>query len=496
LNSLPTIELYRTIIESIREGVCIIDQNQIIRLTNNKLSEIIGYSREELTGKLVYDFMDANKIAEADSGIERRKKGLSEQSEYLLSTKYGDQKWVTLNSIPLFYKEEYIGVLTTIIDISEEKRNALILKENFSQYASLFEDSPIPIWDEDFSEIKKEIDLLKASGVKSLKKYFLKNPHELERISEKLIVRNINQAVVEINEAKNKEEVLTNFKYLVTEESIKYALIQLEAIANGKTSCEFDAELKTLQGNKRFVHLKWSVVKGFENDYSRVYLTTTDLTERIKEENLALQRSNREKAMLLKEVHHRVKNNLQIISSLLKLQSNTIDNQDVQAIFEVSLNRIYSMAKVHELLYKSTEFSEINYKEYVETLINSLISTMIHNSQEIQVDIKVDDIKININTAIPLGLIINEILTNSFKHGLNNGLAGMIYVHIIKLNEDHFLLSIGDNGKGFKDIPVNQEDETLGLSLIESLTEQLSGTLKKLDLSDGTHYELEFSMVK
>lgn len=494
MKDLSEIELYKLILESISEGVCIIDAEKKIRLVNKKLTEITGYSKSELLGKLLSDFMDVGESIEAGNGV-RGEQEIKKVIEYELTTKDKNCKWVSLNSQPLFKGKRFLGVLTTVSDITEHKKNTKSLQENFSKYSSLFEDSPIPIWDEDFSLIKKEIDLIKASGVKNIKKYFQKNREELDRVTQKLIVRNINEAVVQINEAKSKEEVLNNFKYLVTKDSVNYALLQLDAIAKGIPTCEFDAELKTFKGNIRFVHLKWSVVKGYEETYERVYLTTTDLTERIKEENLALQRSNREKAMLLKEVHHRVKNNLQIISSLLKLQSNTIENEEVQEIFEVSLNRIYSMAKVHELLYKSTEFSEINYKEYVETLIYSLISTLSNKNQQIQVDIQVDDIKININTAIPLGLIINEVLTNSFKHGFSDQKSGKIYVRIIKISDDQFLLSIGDDGTGFKEISESKKQDSLGLSLMESLTEQLSGTLKKLDNQKGTHYEMEFIMV-
>lgn len=495
MNSLPTLDLYKMIIESINEGVCVLDVNKNIYLINQKLTEIIGYTENEILGRSVFDFMDTSKVEEVNQGIQRRKEGLAEVNEYLLKSKNGEQKWVTLFSQPLFHQEVFLGVLTTITDITEQKRNSQMLEENFRHYVSLFEDSPIPIWDEDFSAIKEEIDSLKNSGVKDITKYFEENLDQLNAITRKLIVNNINEAVVKINEAKSKEEVLSNFKNLVTAETSKYILIQLEAIANGSTTCEFDAELKTLKGNIRYVHLKWSVVKGYEHNYGRVYLTTTDLTERIKEENLVLQQSNREKAMLLREVHHRVKNNLQIISSLLRLQSYTIEDEEVQEIFNVSLNRINSMAKVHELLYKSSEFSEINYREYLETLINSLISTMSNKNQQIVIDLDVEDIKININTAIPLGLIINEILTNSFKHGFRDSLSGFIYVHIKQSSQNRFILKIGDDGSGFEPQADTNKSESLGLSLIESLTEQLSGKLVKVNHRKGTHYELEFSMV-
>jgi two-component sensor histidine kinase len=367
---------------------------------------------------------------------------------------------------------------------------------DYQRYVSLFEDSPVPIWDEDFSFVKNAIDELKRQGITDLKSYFEQNLHEVERVSSLMIVNDINDAVVRLNEAQSKIQMLRDFRTLITRKSTQYAINQFVAIANGQKTCEFDAELKTFAGNIRYVRFKWTVVKGFENSYKHVYLSTTDLTERIVDENLMLQNSNKEKAVLLKEVHHRVKNNLQIITSLLNLQARGIEDERTRDLFEMSLNRIQSMATVHELLYQSENFSKINYQKYLKTLVFPLLVSMKGMENNIDLRLDIEEIELNINTAIPLGLLINEILTNSLKHGIVGENQGIIYITLCKIEGDHYELLIGDDGVGFDEDLNDASVDTLGLQLIVSLSDQLSGTLIRDRSRKGTHYIIRFMEIK
>jgi PAS domain S-box-containing protein len=488
VNNLNDNQLNRLIVESSNEGVWVIDKNQKTIYSNPKLTEMLGVSQQELLNKSVNDFI-------IESGTSVDKMELKQQNgtpkDYLIANHANSKFWAQVKVHSMHQNGDFSGAVLLISDISARKKIESEQAESFNYYYSLFEDSPIPIWDEDFSEVKKALEDLRLKGVENPRAYFTQYPDELGEIASKMIVNEINQAVVVLNEGSSKEDVLTNFKNLITPKSHEYALRQLEAIWNGETVCEFDAELKTLKGNYRYVHFKWSVLKGHDLDYKRIFLTTTDLTERIKEENLNLQESNREKEILLKEVHHRVKNNLQIISSLLKLQSYTTDDPRITEIIEISLSRISSMAKVHELLYKSTEFSKINYHDYLTTLLESLISTMALSNQRISYSIDVAEIQFTIDTAIPLGLLINECITNSLKHGFHQRDEGEIYIQIKKHNLNEYILFIGDNGIGFNPTQTEKKD-TLGLSLIESLTEQLNGRLEHINEQEGTHFKIIF----
>lgn len=361
--------------------------------------------------------------------------------------------------------------------------------ENY--YHSLFEESPVPIWEEDFSEIKKYIEKIKKSGVTDIENYFTSHPEEIQNCFNKIRILNVNQSAVELNEAKSKEQLLNSYKNFFDHNSNEYMIKQFVAIANNETKCSFEARLVTFNKNIRNVLFKWTVVKGYEENYGRIFLTTKDLTEKIVHDNIMLQTSNREKEVLLKEVHHRVKNNLQIVTSLLNLQSYAINDPLTKDIFDVSLNRIKSMAAVHEMLYKSNDFSKIEYQKYLTTLISDLINSIKGENHSIEVELNANNISLNIDTSIPLGLLITELVTNSLKHGIKGDEKGKIYVRLIK-KEKSILLEIGDDGIGLpKDFSI-EDSETLGLQLANSLVEQLNGKCEKDLTQKGAHFKIEF----
>ena len=240
------------------------------------------------------------------------------------------------------------------------------------------------------------------------------------------------------------------------------------------------------------MHLKWTVVKGYEDNYEKVYLSTTDLTDRILAENATLRESNKQKELLLKEIHHRVKNNLQIITSLLKLQASSVEDNATLELFELSLHRINSMALVHDLLYRSEDFSKINFGMYLEMLAAPIVESMKSPATDIDLKIEANDISLNLNTSIPLGLVINEIITNSMKHAFENRERGEIYLKIWQESDDSYILGIGDDGIGFaEDIDI-EKAESLGLQLITSLAEQLMGEAVRLQENPGSHYYIHF----
>lgn len=494
---IQSLEVYRLIIDTTSEGVWIIDAQNKTSFVNHKMAELLGYKQEEMIGKTLFDFMDEEGATLTKHNLERGKNGIAETHEFRFKTFQGDDLWSQINLSPIFENGTYKGALAMVCDISCKKLEEKQAEEKAKIFTSLFDDSPTPIWDEDFSKIKHYLDELKAKGVKDVRAYFEEDVSRVIECSSLMIVNNLNQAVVELNEADSKEHMMNNYRDLLNADSTEYAIRQFEAIFNGDKSCEFDAELRTFGGNKRHVHLKWTVVRGFEETYGRVYLTTTDVTKRIMAENALLKNSNREKELLLKEIHHRVKNNLQIITSLLKLQTNSIEDQATIDLFEMSLHRINSMAIVHELLYQSKDFSQINYGQYINKLVHPLIESLKNPYSKINlhIDIK-DDVSLNINTSIPLGLLINEIITNSLKHGLKEAERGAIYLKIINKGNDKYLMTIGDNGTGFAPNFELENATSLGLQLVTSLAEQLSGTIHRDFSKQGTHYVVSFEELK
>lgn len=204
-------------------------------------------------------------------------------------------------------------------------------------------------------------------------------------------------------------------------------------------------------------------------------------------------RKDKEKEVLLKEIHHRVKNNLQVISSLLNLQAGTANAEEVTKEFEVARLRIGSMATIHELLYKTADFDKIDYQVYVHSLVENIRESMDRGTEERvspEVIIEMKDIYLNINTSIPIGLIITEILTNAFKYAFVGREEGTIEVKM-EQKDSVYELVIKDNGIGLPSDFDKRSEGTLGHQLILMLVEQLAGTLQ-VKSEGGTQYIISF----
>jgi PAS domain S-box-containing protein len=225
-----------------------------------------------------------------------------------------------------------------------------------------------------------------------------------------------------------------------------------------------------------------------------VVAVARDITERVRAEK-QLEASLQEKEVLLKEIHHRVKNNLQVISSLLYLQSKSIEGQEALEMFQESQDRVRSMALVHERLYQSPDLARIDFAEYVRNLASYLFRSYGVHSNLIQLRINVDDVSLGIDMAVPCGLILNELVSNSLKHAFPNGREGEIRIELCSGDDNELALVVSDNGVGFpKDLDFRGM-ESLGLQLVNTLVDQLGGTIE-LDRSDGTAFEIVFTALK
>ena len=203
-----------------------------------------------------------------------------------------------------------------------------------------------------------------------------------------------------------------------------------------------------------------------------------------------------EKETLLKEVHHRVKNNLQTVSSLLSLQSRSVEDKKISSIIKSSQNRVVSMAMVHEMLYKRDDYlSKIELKTYVEELCEYLIRSIKGNANKINLKLDIPDIKLSIDTVIPLGLIINETVTNALKYGILEDQMGEILIRLSENVHNKYELYLGDNGVGFPEDVSPKNSKSLGLKLIHNLSRQLRGTIERDLASKGTYYRIIFEEI-
>jgi PAS domain S-box-containing protein len=245
-----------------------------------------------------------------------------------------------------------------------------------------------------------------------------------------------------------------------------------------KTGEEFPVELWT------------STVRNDQGEPVALVGVAREITERKATEN-QIRASLHEKEVLLKEIHHRVKNNLQVITSLLSLQSSKIPNTEIQAILKESQTRVKSMALVHEELYQSEDFSRVDFADYIRRLTSNLFRTYQTGPVPISLVVDVEDVYLTVDAAIPCGLIINELVSNALKHAFHGREEGIIKIHLQRTGSMYSLM-ISDNGIG---LPLSVDPataETLGLQLVSTLTRQLGGVLS-LYREEGTRFDVQFA---
>jgi len=304
----------------------------------------------------------------------------------------------------------------------------------------------------------------------------------------------VNQATTDLL-GYDREELVGNSIEMVFADKNQKAMFRTNNSSKTKINAisHIETYLKSKNGKIIPVILSDSVIQNKDHQTVGIVCIGNDIEE-IKQAQYKVKASLEEKEVLLREIHHRVKNNLQIISSLLNIQSNYIkDDEDLELLRE-SQTRIKSMAIIHEGLYKSNDFTHINFKEYIHSLIH-YISVHYNVSPKIQINVEVKNLMLNIETAVPCGLIINELVTNSIKHAFPNGSGGKIKV---SLNSKIGIcsLKVSDNGIGFPENIDFKNTRTLGLRLVNILSNQLDGNIEIDKSLGGTKFIINFKKIE
>lgn len=202
-----------------------------------------------------------------------------------------------------------------------------------------------------------------------------------------------------------------------------------------------------------------------------------------------LEQSLAEKENLLKEIHHRVKNNLQIISGIFDKQARLIADETTKKLLKEGQNRVFSIALVHQNLYQTENLSSVNIKSYLEILIKNIAASQQNEQQNINITLDVDDSNIDVDTLIPLGLILNELITNCYKYAFKDRLSGDIFIRF-RQQESDMVLSIKDNGVGLPDNIDIKNTRSLGMNLVRGLTRQIHGRLDFKTNTEGTEFTI------
>lgn len=254
----------------------------------------------------------------------------------------------------------------------------------------------------------------------------------------------------------------------------------------------FQGEFTNKKKSGELYHVIVSVapIKNDEGEIQNFIAVQEDITQRRKSE-LKLRRTLEEKEVLLKEIHHRVKNNLAVVSGIMELQAFDEENNRLREKLHDSISRIQTMAAIHELLYQSDSFAHLNFEQTLKKLANNLLDTF-HPRDNVTICYDIQPITLNINQALPMALIANEVITNALKHAFDDQKPGTVYVNI-KEEKNHITMQIKDNGHGFSsDEGPAKQRESLGMTLIETLTEQLKGESTYQSNQSGTTFVLKF----
>ncbi len=433
-------------------GVVEYDRDLNIISWSKRCEEIFGWTEQEVLQKNAFDLIYEQDKSKTEVVANELKKGsvdsnISHNRNHTRSGKIIDCVWY--NTVVKNSSGEIVTVMSLVEDITEKKKTEEKIKENEKRYRALIENSPYCI-------------------------------HELDRNG---ILLSINKAGLEMMGVENEEDFLgiTYDKLVESEQSKKILDLFSKSLEGESIQFEFTK-------NEKYFLSSFIPITGGKKDVQKVMGITQDITERKKSEEI-IENSLKEKTTLLSEIHHRVKNNLAIVSGLLQLQKNEVKDEKVTAAFEQSINRIISIAMVHELMYKSPELSSINIQTYLDMLVPAISAAMNDHNRNIEFDIEIDEYKLNINQAIPIGLLLNELITNSFKYAFQDQEEGMIKIKL-DANGEKVTVLYEDNGSGFGDDSNFDKPKNLGLNLIHTLLQQLDA-IYTVDTRDK--FKLEFT---
>jgi PAS domain S-box-containing protein len=301
--------------------------------------------------------------------------------------------------------------------------------------------------------------------------------------------KNIRELTSEqIQEYRNKRNSLI---FNEKDDYLKHHLPEIKKIYN-EGGNYFIPELEIHQNRDKFkwISQRFYALKDKNNEVERVVILTEDITERKLAED-RIRKDLQEKNILLQEVHHRVKNNMQVISSMLKLQASRIKDAKVLDLFRNSQNRVKSMALIHERIYRSPDLASVDIEDYIRNLTRFLFINCNCDINKINLNVEVEKISVDMNKAIPLGLIINELISNVLKHAFPENGKGSLNIKFFKDKQGFHVLEVSDDGIGCDANLVLKNPQTLGLQLVHSLTDQLQGKLD-FDSQNGTKFTIRF----
>lgn len=447
---------YRLLVENAQVGILLINREGEVIDINPKFLEMAGSKSEEKSRKV--NMLKSPRVMESGFTGEFKRcletgESISAERSYL--SQWGKKTWSQFHLTPIKDDEGSVrNVLATFSDITYRKRMDEAIKESEEKFREVFNNANDAVY------LHEVVDGMPGRYIEVNDVACSMLGYKREKLLE-MTPENIS--------SKKEDEIRS---------------IIMELLRDGSKT--FESEHLTCNGGRISVEVSSHTFK-LQNRMV-VVSVARDISQWKAAEKL-VKDSLREKELLLKEVHHRVKNNLMVISSILNLQSRYIDDEEARSMMRDSQSRARSMAIIHEKLYSCKDLKRINFGEYIESITEDLFNTYSTTSR-VSLNMDVDYLMLDINTSLPLGLIVNELVSNSLKYAFPDDRNGCVTVRF-HMDHDTYILEVGDDGVGLPEDLDIVHAESMGMELISSFIQQLKGEME-LRRRNGTWFRIRF----
>ncbi len=455
---------FRALIEHGADSVAVIDANNNIKYLSPAVTAVEGYRPEELVGRNGMENTHPDDLPLVQEIVQKLMANPGKPVPVLWRRRHKDGRWLWLEGVAtnLLHDPAVQGIVTNYRDISERKQNEEAMETERERLRTTVQNMPVMMdaFDEHGNIIVWNRECELVSGYS--KEEMVGNPKAMELLYPDADY--LNKMMEEWRRRAN------NYRDWAWEMTCKDGAVKTVLWSNSSS-------IFPIPG-----WATWGI--------------GVDISARQRAEDL-IKASLKEKEVLLKEIHHRVKNNLQVIISLLNLQSKKIKDKQALEVFREGQHRVRAMAIIHEELYQSANLAKIEMASYLRTLTTHLSQSYQGNVQGVEMDVRVKNVLLEIGQAIPCGLIINELVTNSLKYAFpdaekkSQGKKNEIIIEMRAIDDSRLLLRVSDNGVGLPKTFDVQNSESLGLQLVHTLAEQLRGNIECKN-SSGAEFAIDF----
>jgi PAS domain S-box-containing protein len=455
---------FRQLFQNAPISIVLVDRNGNIQLVNKAFKDTFEYSDEELGGANLDQLLVPNeRQKEALDFTLETLSGKSIQTESVRMNRSGEEVPVLMAGVPVKFNDRVSLIYGMYVDITKRKRLENEVKELLQreQQARRHAELELTRIQEMFDQAPSAISLVAGED----HRFVYANDQYQKMVDKRVTIgQPIGEAVPELA-AQGFVTILNEVRE--TAESVQGSEVGVMLKKPGSDELE-----------ERLFNYLYKPLMNANGEIDAIFIEVIDVTEEARAKR-QIKRSLEEKTVLLQEIHHRVKNNLALISSLLELQADESSDEKIIKSLKEARSRIFSISKIHEVLYQDKDLAHVSFSEYIREIMNAMENMIDSKHSHIGYTLDLDEVHLSINKAIPAGLLLNELVSNAFEHAFEGREEGMVWISL-KEDADGIIMQVKDDGIG---LPENFDDEqgkSLGWTLVETLNSQLHG---RLDIS-------------